>query len=206
MGDEDVLIGDRPDAPEWGVDEATLTRWPELVPGTEVTIVKRSAKHGGEERARYPATVVASDLPAPWVVFETQWTMGRHDQGLLVFENGDVLREIFSPIHPYDVFAVYRSDGELKGWYGNVTWPAFFAPDAEELTLVWYDLYVDIVATPDGRVVVEDEDELADSGLATSDPELHGRILAARDELLVRFRAGRPPFEDLVRIEVNTNP
>lgn len=206
MRRERLQIEDRPDAAVWGVDKATLRRWPELVPGAEVTIVKQSAKHGGEERARYPATVVASTLPAPWIVCETQWTMGRHDQGLLVFENGDVLHEIFSPIHPYDVFAVYRPDGELKGWYGNVTWPAFFAPEAEEPTLVWHDLYVDIVATPDGRVAIEDEDELAESGLSTSDPELHGRILAARDELLARFRARRPPFEDLARFEPAPNP
>jgi hypothetical protein len=206
MRREGPQVEDRPDASEWGVDKATLARWPELAPGVEVTIVKQSAKHGGKERARYPATVVPSDLPAPWVALATHWTMGRHDQGLLVFENGDVLREIFSPVHPYDVFAVYDPSGKLKGWYGNVTRPAFFAPGGDGLTLVWYDLYVDIVAKPDGQVAIEDEDELAESGLAMSDPELHGRILAARDELLARFRARRPPFEALDRIEVDTDP
>ncbi len=189
-----LTIEDLPDTDLWGIDETTLASWPRLVPGVEVTIVKWSAKHGGEERARYPATIVPSRLPVPWVVCETHWTMGQHDQGLVVFENGDTLHEIFSPIHPYDAFAVYTLAGELKGWYGNVTYPAFLAPDGDERVLVWHDLFIDLVATPDGRFEVLDEDELADSDLATTDPELHARILTARDELVARFHARQSPF------------
>ncbi len=202
----EVRIEDRPDAPTWGVDEATMARWPDLVPGIEVMIVKRSAKHGGEERARYPATVVPTDLPAPWVVCETHWTMGRHDQGLLTFEDGDVLREIFSPVHPYNVFAVFAPSGALKGWYANVDWPAVLETEGDTTLLVWNDLYIDLVATPDGRFAVLDEDELDDSGLAVSDPALHARVLAARDELIARLHARRPPFEALDRIEANSSP
>lgn len=185
---------DLPASPLWGVDDATLARWVSLAPGTVVTIVKRSARHSGEERARYPATVVASTLPAPWIAFETHWTIGTHDQGLLTFENGDTLHEMFSPIHPYDAFTVYRPDGELKGWYGNITWPAFFDPATTEPVIVWNDLFVDIVATPDGQVAVLDEDELDKAGVQHHNPELYRRILAARDDLLDRFHDKRPPF------------
>ena len=205
MGSE-PRIEDRPDAPTWGVDEATLARWDALTPGTAITIVKRSAKHGGAERARYPATVVTSDLPSPWLICETHWTMGRHDQGLLVFENGDLLQEIFSPIHPYDLFTVFDPHGRLKGWYGNVAWPAVLETEGDAPVLVWHDLFVDIVAAPDGRMAIEDEDELDESGLATSDPELHARVLAARDELIARFRTARPPFGASSRLETHDPP
>jgi hypothetical protein len=33
----------------------------------------------------------------------------------LVFEPGDELREFFSPMHPFNAFAVYAADGALKG-------------------------------------------------------------------------------------------
>lgn len=201
----EIRIEDRPDAPEWGIDEATMARWPELTPGTEVTIVKRSAKHGGEERARYPARVIASDLPSPWLVCEAVWTHGTVPQGMLTFEDGDILHEIFSPVHPYNAFAVFAASGELKGWYANVDWPAVLEDGAGEVLLVWNDLYIDLVAAADGRFEVRDEDELEESGLRSSDPVLYSRILTARDELLARFHARRPPFCVPHRIEPGTS-
>ena len=206
MGTEGPRLDEWPDEPVWGVHDPTIARWHELSEGVDVTIVKWSSKDGAEH-ARYPGRVVTSELPAPWVVFETRWTYGTVRQAGLTFEVGDILREIFSPIHPYDVFAVYAPDGRLKGWYGNVTHPAFFAPESHHGTvLVWHDLYIDIVAMPDGTITVLDEDELAESGLESSDPEMHARVLAARDELVARFHSRRPPFEALDRIEVDTDP
>lgn len=191
---ERLIFEDVPDAPLWGVDDATLDLWPTLTPGKSVTIAKWSVKHDGEERARYPATVLDVSLPSPWLAFETQWTMGTHDQGLLTFEDGDILHEVFSPIHPFDAFAVYRSTVAPKGWYANVTYPAFFASNSNEPVIVWNDLFIDIVATPDGNANVLDEDELEDAGLLKANPDLHRRILDARDELLTRFEDRRPPF------------
>lgn len=189
-----VRLDDQPATPAWGVSEHSLLRWPQLQPGTHVEVAKWSAKHQGERRALYPGVVVGSPLPSPWIVIETYWTMGAHDQGLLTFENGDLLHEIFSPIHPYNAFAVYAPDGLLKGWYANVTYPTFFEEGADERVLVWHDLFIDIVATPDGEVAVLDEDELEDAGLLATDPDLHARILAARDELLQRLRDRQAPF------------
>lgn len=202
MRSEGVLIEDHPDAPAWGVDEATMARWGELSPGAVVTIVKRSAKDGGREHARYPGTAIDSNLPAPWVVFESRWTYGTVSQADLTFEIDDVLYEVFSPIHPYNAFAVFASTGEFKGWYANVDWPAVLEDEGDETLLVWNDLFIDVVALPDGSVTVLDEDELEEFGLAASDPDFHDRILAARDELVARFHDRRPPFEALDYIEV----
>ena len=189
-----VRFDDQPTTPLWGVNEASVHRWSELSPGTVVEVAKWSAKHQGERQALYPGLVIDSPLPSPWIVIETHWTMGRHDQGLLTFENGDLLHEIFSPIHPYNAFAVYRPDGALKGWYANVTYPTFFEEDNSEAVLIWHDLFIDIVTTPAGEVAVLDEDELEEADLLTSDPDLHQHILAARDELLERFHERLAPF------------
>jgi hypothetical protein len=201
MRTEGARIEDQPDALAWGIDEATMARWSELMPETEVTVVKRSAKDGGREKTRYPANVIETGLPAPWVVVEARWTHGTVEQAGLTFEDGDLLHEIFSPIHPFNAFAVFGTDGGLKGWYANVDWPAVLETEGEETLLVWNDLFIDMVALPDGSVTVLDEDELEESGLTLTDPALHDRILAARDELVARFHARRPPFEALDRIE-----
>ena len=175
----------------WGVNEASVHRWSELSPGTPLEVAKWSAKHQGKRQALYPGRVIDSPLPSPWIVIEAHWTMGTHDQGLLTFENGDMLHEIFSPIHPYNAFAVYAPDGVLKGWYANVTYPTFFE---EGNVLIWHDLFIDVVATPDGKVAVLDEDELEEADLLTSDPGLHQLILAGRDELLQRLQDRQAPF------------
>ncbi len=168
-----------------------------MQPGTRITIVKRSAKHHGEDRVSYPATVVASDLPTPWVETETHWTMDTVVQAHLTFETGDILREIFSPVHPYNAFAAYTAQGDFKGWYANVTYPTLLETSTELPRLIWHDLFIDIVASPDGTVAVLDEDELADSGLAETDPLLAARILDARDLLLDRFQRRQPPFHQM---------
>lgn len=185
---------DTPDHPIWVPDYDTLESWKSLQPGAKITIVKRSAKHHGEDRVSYPATVVASDLPTPWVETETHWTLGTVVQAHLTFETGDILREIFSPVHPFNAFAAYTANGDFKGWYANVTYPTLLDTSTEPPRLIWHDLFIDIVATPDGTVAVLDEDELTDSGLADTDPDLSAHILTARDHLLARFQRRQPPF------------
>lgn len=186
--------GDTTQNSVWVPDRHTLGAWAKLQPGTVVTVLKRSAKHGGEDRARYPGLVVESSLASPWVEIEAHWTAGTISQAHLTFENGDILREIFSPLHPFNAFAAYNPLGALKGWYANVTYPTLLEELDDRPAVVWHDLFIDIVTTPDGIVAVLDEDELDESGLRTSDPQLHDRILAARDELLERFRNRQPPF------------
>lgn len=188
------MIFDEPDAARWGIGPQTLDRWHELTPGTDVTVVKRSAKYDGEIRAGYPGLVITSSLPSPWVEIEATWTLPDLQHGPLLFENGDTLREAYSPIHPYDSFAVYTPAGALKGWYANVTWPARLAWRDGTPEVTWRDLFIDIAATPDGTYEVLDEDELEEFDMTSSDPALHRHILAARDELLERFVSRRPPF------------
>lgn len=168
--------------------------WPDLAPGTPLQIVKLAPD--GVEVARYPGEVIEAGAPVPWVAVRATWVSRRHDLNGLLFVAGDRLHEFFSPRHPYNVFSVWGPDGRLRGWYANVTYPARLETATDPSTLSWHDLYLDVVALPDGTTVVRDEDELAEAGIAGTDPDLHALILAARDELLDRRRTGTVPFHE----------
>lgn len=169
-------------------------RWPVLAPGTAVDVVKLTPD--GAEVARYPATIVGEPVFAPWLAVEARWTNRRVELDGLAFEPGDTLREYFSPIDRFNVFAVFAPDRRLRGWYANATYPTSLIADAKPPRLVWHDLYLDVVGLPDGSVTVRDEDELAASGLRERDPALVAAIVAARDEMLDRLSRRLFPFHD----------
>jgi predicted RNA-binding protein associated with RNAse of E/G family len=166
--------------------------WPPLPPGTALTVVKLAPD--GTEVTRYPGTVLAAAAPAPWLAVAARWRNRRVDLDGLAFVPGDTLREFFSPVHPFNAFAVVAPDGRLRGWYANVTHPTALDLATDPPTLTWHDLFVDVVALPDGTVTVRDEDELADAALEEHDPALQAAILAARDEILARLTTGAFPF------------
>jgi len=176
-----------------GVDSTSpIADWAALTVGAPLTVVKLAPD--GSEVTRYPGVVTAAGAAAPWVAVAATWVTRVVDLDGLTFVPGDRLVEFFSPVDPFNVFAVFTPEGDLRGWYANVTHPSWIEPVTDPPTLFWHDLYVDVVALPDGRVTVRDEDELAESGLATTDPLLHARILTTRDELLRRVTLRAFPF------------
>lgn len=171
----------------WFPDPASVATLASLHAGEVITVAKWSPD--GNEVTRYPARVVAGDAPAPWVEVEATWTHSRVAISGLVFESGDTLREFFSAEHPYNAFAVYAPDGALRGWYGNVTYPAFVVHETGGPVLVWHDLFLDAIVLPDGTTHLLDDEELAASGLPHTNPALAAAIVAARDELIATFPA-----------------
>lgn len=169
--------------------------WRALTPGDALTVVKVAPN--GEEVTRYPGVV--ETIPSDgWLIVRATWTNRLVALDGLEFHSGDVLLEWFSPDRWFNAFAVHAPDGALRGWYGNVTYPAWLDDDEDPPLLVWHDLYVDLIGLPDGTYTVRDDDELRDSNLAASDPPLHAAILTARDELLRRFQHQLPPFSPSV--------
>jgi protein associated with RNAse G/E len=144
----------------------------------------------GTPAARYPATEV--DAPPGWIAVRAVWGYGRVDIGHFTFEPGDILLEYFSLERPYNAFATFRPTGELAGWYSNVTYPTEVTDDE----IRWHDLWVDVLLLPDGEVVVLDEDELGEAGVAESDPALHRMILDARDEVIRLIGDTAYPFSE----------
>jgi hypothetical protein len=168
------------------------TVWPALSPGTALTVVKLAPD--GSEVTRYPGRVITAAAPPPWLVVEARWVNRRVDLDGLAFVPGDTLHEFFSPVDRFNVFAVIAPDGSLRGWYANVTHPTALDLDTDPPNLVWHDLFLDVVALPNGPVTVRDEDELAEANLATADPVLYAAIVETRDDILRRVAAGGFPF------------
>jgi hypothetical protein len=159
-----------------------------------VRIVK--LRPDGSEAASYDAVEIAGPFPEDWRGFRADWTVGKIVTGGLVFEVGDYMHEYFSPTAWFDAFALFAPDGRLKGWYGNVTWPTMFEPGPDGETVVWHDLFVDLIAFPGGQMQILDEDELETSGILESDPDLVTLILAARDTMIARFQHRDFPFHE----------
>ena len=166
----------------WHPDPASVEALAALTPGAVVTVVKRAPS--GAETTRYTARVVETFAPEPWIEVVATWGHGRLVVSGLVFEPGDTLREFFSAEHPFNAFAVFSPGGELRGWYGNVTYPAFVDTVNREDILVWHDLYLDVVILPDGATHLLDDDELAASPIPTADPGFAAAIVQARCDLI----------------------
>lgn len=168
--------------------------WPPLASGATLQIVKLNPM--GIEAARYPGVVMAEECPDPWIGLRATWVTPKLSIDGLRLVPGDRLHEFFSPVHPFNVFSVFSPEGALRGWYANVTFPTRLDPLTEPPTLIWHDLYLDLIALPTGETTIRDEDELADSGLAHWDPTLHATIVAACDELMRLYRAREFPFHE----------
>ena len=164
-----------------------------LPPGAELTIVKLAPD--GREAARYTVEVVGYHEDS-WMLVRATWTYRTVDIGEFSFCPGDSLLEWFSPLYPFNAFAVFSPNHRLKGWYANVTQPARLDIAADPPILIWHDLFLDLVGLPDGSFTLHDDDELLASGIANADPDLHARILDARAELIRRFQCRLPPFAD----------
>lgn len=162
--------------------------------GDQVRIVK--LRPNGSEATSYTAVELPGQFPEDWRGFRAEWTMGTIVAGGLIFENGDHLHEYFSPTAWFDAFALFAPDGQLKGWYANVAWPTRFEQGPDGETIVWQDLYLDLIGFPDGNFRIVDEDELEASGLIETEPDLVALIVAARDTMIVRFEQREFPFHE----------
>jgi Protein of unknown function (DUF402) len=178
----------------------TSPKWPALSAGTELRIVQPAPD--GREVTNYPGRVIDFDAPAPWVVARAEWVLKTIELDGLRFVPGDRLHEFFSPAHPFNVFSIWSPDGALRGWYANVTHPARLDLVTDPISLFWHDLYIDVIARPDGTVTVRDVEELVEAGLASSDPDLHALIHRAREELLRLFTDRAFPFHEFSDPEI----
>jgi predicted RNA-binding protein associated with RNAse of E/G family len=168
--------------------------WPPMPVGTRLECVK--VDPDGEIVTRYPAVVIEADAPEPWIAVQATWVTKVVDLNGLLFIPGDTMHEFFSPEHPFNLFSIFSPEGTLRGWYANVTYPTVVDDHDGARSLYWHDLYLDVVALPDGSIFVRDEDELDEAGLATSNPQLCAQIVDTKDELVRRAEAREFPFHE----------
>lgn len=123
------------------------------------------------------------------VVLEAYFTRDRRDLGYVVFERGDLFVEFYYLNRWYNVFQIYSGQGDLKGWYCNVTRPATLVNRELRFT----DLALDLFAYADGTSLALDVEEFEEQALTLYSADDTARARAAFQELLELHRAGRLP-------------
>lgn len=158
--------------------ESDRMLWDSLIPMQAVTIVKTYYDHARSD-VMYPARMIPSEHPG-WFAFEAVWTLPDMNVDGVHYETDGRMLEYFSPIRMFNVFHVFRRNGESSGYYANVTeYPLLECDEHGELRLTWIDLWLDVIKLPNGEVVVLDEDEFLASGIESTNPELARGIRSA---------------------------
>ena len=80
----------------WQPDDASIAAWDRLTPGAAILVMKRQPD--GSDGPTYPAVVMESTAPAPWVEVRAEWAMREVDAHGLLFSPGDELRELDAPV------------------------------------------------------------------------------------------------------------
>jgi len=150
----------------------------------------RVTKHAPDGRPPYTYEARLLERRDGWIVVEAEWPMHAVVAGPVTFQPGDRLVEFFATDDYFNAFLIRRPDGGFAGWYCNVTHPT--TVDGGEIH--WHDLYLDVIVDRHGSIHIEDEDELVDSGLEDSDPELYRTILTTKDRLIEMIERNAYPF------------
>jgi uncharacterized protein len=142
----------------------------------------------GETTVTYQGEVVESF--GGGVRVEARWERPVLDLGYARFEPGDRFIEWYFGDRWYNIFEIHRaSTGALKGWYCNVVCPA----SINTHTIMYRDLLLDLWVTPDGTMMVLDEDEFAAD--TTLDADLRAGAKRGLAELQSLVSGRQPPFD-----------
>lgn len=144
-------------------------------PLKKITIIKMN--HLEEEVWRYPGRVLTRNAHS--ILVEARFNHSDVDiHGVLLRENDRFLERYYDDRWYNIMEARDRDDGFLKGWYCNVTRPARITGDR----VFYVDLALDLLAYPDGRFLILDQDEFETLDL---DPETRQKALAGLEALVM---------------------
>ena len=120
----------------------------------------------------YPCEAVEADRDHAVLLYRLP---GQGRVAGLVLPAGTLTLAYYWADRPYNVYHWIAPSGETLAYYFNLSGPVIIARDRLE----WEDLEVDVLATPDGRVQILDEDAVPESA-APRLPE----IVRARERVL----------------------
>ena len=151
---------------------------------SQITIVKRS--HTGETLVEYSGDVV--ERGETWVCVRATFNHDDKVRDYVTFRRGDTFIEWHYADRWYNVFEMHDvSDGHLKGWYCNITRPA----EISDSRVIADDLALDAFVSPDGSILVLDEDEFADLNISAEERRL---ALMAIEEIRGMVARRESPF------------
>lgn len=154
---------------------------------SEITVHKRN--HLGEVVYSYRGQVVESG--ADWVCLQAPFTRPDVDLGYVVMRQGDLFTEWYFADRWFNIFQIEDVDtGQLKGWYCNITRPAVITPDRVSAD----DLQLDVFVSPDGTLMLLDEDEF-DALNLSSDERMEA--LRAVETLRTAVAERTAPFDQI---------
>jgi hypothetical protein len=145
-----------------------------------LTIIKLNTER--EETWRYDGRVLERDANS--ILVEARFNRSDllfHD---IFLRHNDRFVERYYADQWYNIFAIHdKDDDRLKGWYCNVTRPAEFTPGQ----IAYVDLALDLLAYPDGRYLILDEDEFEELHL---DQPTQQKAWQALDQLIALAKTG----------------
>src|SRR6187431_2904614 len=152
---------------------------PDAFRGAVPRINVQKKNPAGEVTYEYKGTLLSRDDHT--IVLEALFD--RDDMPFMdvVFKTGDRFVEYYYTDRWYNIFTVHdRDNGNVKGWYCNVSQPAVFEDDI----VSYVDLALDLWVSTDGKQTVLDEDEFEGLHL---DEELKAAAIQGLEELKKLF-------------------
>lgn len=120
---------------------------------SQIVTIKKY-KYGKRDPFSYEGTVI--ELFSDGVVVDAIFTLDDIRVGDLLIQKGDRFIETYYPKRWYNILQIHQGmDGEVKGWYCNISQPAIFIPG--EISFI--DLALDVLVFPDQTRTILDEDE-----------------------------------------------
>jgi hypothetical protein len=151
---------------------------------TSITVHKLDAR--GREVWRYAGTLLRRTSSS--LTLEAFFDRDDTDVPGLPLRRGDRFVETFYADRWYNVFAVHQAvTGEFKGWYCNLTRPAYLG--ARDVYAE--DLALDVVVSAQGDIHLVDEEEFASLELSEAERQAVGRAV---EELRDRAARAADPF------------
>jgi protein associated with RNAse G/E len=115
-----------------------------------------------------------------------------HHPGLGIIAAGTISNEYFWLDRWYNVFRFCEPDGTLRNYYCNVACPPTFG----ENVLDYIDLDLDVVAWPDGRVEILDEQDFdLNSEIFNYPEDVRATARTALEDVLELIKNREFPFE-----------
>ena len=140
----------------------------------------------GEVKYQYEGVMLSRDDHS--IVIEALFDRADMPFMDVVFKTGDRFVEYYYTERWYNIYTIHdRDDGNVKGWYCNVSKPAVFEDD----TISFVDLALDLWVAEDGRQTVLDEDEFEELNL---NAELRLAALDGLEQLKALFLNNKPPM------------
>ncbi|HEY8285807.1 MAG TPA: DUF402 domain-containing protein [Chloroflexota bacterium] len=148
-------------------------------------------KHDWHGRFRYAWSGRLVDRTADHLTIEAIWNgPGEPRVGEITFTMGDRFLEYYYPGKGYAIWQIETADGNLKGWYCNISTPV----EEREGTLSFRDLLLDLLVYPDGRMAVLDREEFEAAQSEGLDPREGAAAESALAEVRANARMGAAPF------------